>query len=91
MHSLSKTVAQYMFIYFLGWAFVRFDTAGYSSSGPWRRKLWALALCSLLSSTDSEVLNRMDRILDVCANVLAEIEIEPQILPGMYMHKLALE
>ncbi len=72
----------------------KFDAVGYSSAGPWRRKLWALSLVSLLGSgavemsnasarlmgaaphphPDDELLSRLDQILNVCIDVLSELE-----------------
>ena len=50
----------------------RFDALATSSSaGPWKRKLVALALVSLLP-TDPALLQRLDLILSVCVDVLAE-------------------
>jgi hypothetical protein len=51
----------------------RFDNVGaVSSGGPWRRKVVALSLVSLLDA-DPAVLERLDLILNVAVDVIAEL------------------
>lgn len=38
-----------------------FDLAGYSSVGIWRRRLWAIALLTLLPSANEGVVNNLDQ------------------------------
>ena len=55
----------------------RFDAVGSSSSsGSWRRKLWACALVSMIPFGNGLLLDRLDQILNICVDVLGEIEIE---------------
>mmetsp|Transcript_3370 Transcript_3370/g.4178 ORF Transcript_3370/g.4178 Transcript_3370/m.4178 type:complete len:122 (-) Transcript_3370:125-490(-) len=51
-----------------------------SSSMPWRRKLIALALVSILPA-DPGVFDRLDQILSVCIDVLAEPLLGPDGVP----------
>lgn len=39
-----------------------FDSAGYSSAGVWRRRLWAMALLKLLPSADGTVVRNLDQV-----------------------------
>ena len=50
-----------------------FDAAGYSSAGPWRRKCWALALCTPLGGGMLDA-DRIEAVVNVCVSVLAEEE-----------------
>jgi hypothetical protein len=59
----------------------RFDAMGFASSSmPWRRKLIALALVSMIPA-DASVLQRLDQILSVCVDVLAEPLLGPEGVP----------
>jgi hypothetical protein len=67
-----------------------FDQVG-SAGGLWRRKLWAMALLSLFSGSVGgaaavgAMLPRLDQVLNVALDVLAEMEMEQ---PGGHMHLL---
>jgi len=53
----------------------KFDSVGGTTAGPWRRKLWAAALCSLLGAApDAALLARLDELMAVAADVLAELD-----------------
>lgn len=39
-----------------------FDSAGYSSAGVWRRRLWAMALLKLVPSANSGVVDNLDQV-----------------------------
>jgi hypothetical protein len=51
---------------------------GYTASGPWRRKLWAMALLYLLSGelggreVAMGMLARLAEVLSVCVDLMAE-------------------
>eukprot|EP00904_Undaria_pinnatifida_P002018 jgi/Undpi1/11817/HiC_scaffold_4.g01516.m1 len=49
-----------------------FDSAGYSSAGIWRRRLWAMALLKLLPSANEDVVSSLDQIVNICVDVLTE-------------------
>lgn len=58
-----------------------FDAMGFASSSmPWRRKLVALALVSLIPA-DPRFLERLDQILSVCIDVMAEPLLGPEGTP----------
>lgn len=40
-----------------------FDSAGYSSAGVWRRRLWVMALLKLLPSANSGVIKNLDQVM----------------------------
>ena len=52
----------------------KFDNVGGSTAGPLRRKLWAAALCALLPSADAALLQRLDEVMNVAADVLLELD-----------------
>lgn len=52
----------------------KMDSVGHSSSGPWRRKAWALALATLLSTGDQFYLDNLENIINISVDVLSEIE-----------------
>jgi hypothetical protein len=62
----------------------RFKSVGGGSdpSGPWHRKLVALALVSLLPA-DPNVLLRLDAILSVCLDVLSEHQAPGFVMPSL--------
>ena len=39
-----------------------FDSAGYSSTGIWRRRLWAIALLKLLPSANGGIVTSLDQV-----------------------------
>lgn len=39
-----------------------FDSAGYSSAGVWRRRLWAMALLKLLPEARGDVASNLDQV-----------------------------
>ncbi len=52
----------------------KMDSVGHSSAGPWRRKAWALALATLLSTGEKFYLDNLENIISICVDVLSEIE-----------------
>mmetsp|Transcript_29504 Transcript_29504/g.38788 ORF Transcript_29504/g.38788 Transcript_29504/m.38788 type:complete len:236 (-) Transcript_29504:22-729(-) len=47
------------------------------STFPYRRKVWAIFLLSSLSTVEAEILRQADQILNICLDVVCELE-EPQ-------------
>ncbi|CAM9142304.1 unnamed protein product [Choristocarpus tenellus] len=49
-----------------------FDSAGYNAAGVLRRRLWSVALLTLLPSLNRDVLVHMDQVVNICVDVLTE-------------------
>ena len=39
-----------------------FDSAGYSAAGVWRRRLWVIALLTLLPSANEGIVKNLDQV-----------------------------